>query len=232
MPAAAPRKAAAKAAKKKASKFTIDCSKPVEDKIMDVRFLVVVERARRRRGREFSAAVAAAAARGGGGPTSAPPPPPPSKSKTRARPPPRRSRRPPSRRLRAEATSPPKQGTHSLTPAAHAFPLSPPSLFSLSPSSQIASFEKFLTDRIKVNGKAGVLGDAVSVKREKSTVAVTAEGVSMSKRYVKYLAKKFLKKHGVRDWLRVVAAPKDRGAYELRYFQIQADEDEEEEGEE
>ncbi len=36
MPAAAPRKAAAKAAKKKASKFTIDCSKPVEDKIMDV----------------------------------------------------------------------------------------------------------------------------------------------------------------------------------------------------
>ena len=72
----------------------------------------------------------------------------------------------------------------------------------------------------------------MSVKREKSTVAVTAEGVSMSKRYVKYLAKKFLKKHGVRDWLRVVAAPKDRGAYELRYFQIQADEDEEEEGEE
>ena len=96
---------------------------------------------------------------------------------------------------------------------------------------QIASFEKFLTDRIKVNGKAGVLGDAVTVKREKSTVAVTADGVPMSKRYVKYLAKKFLKKHGVRDWLRVVAAPKDRGGYELRYFQIQADESEGEEEE-
>lgn len=30
-----------------------------------------------------------------------------------------------------------------------------------------ASFEKFLHDRIKVNGKAGQLGDAVTITREK-----------------------------------------------------------------
>jgi large subunit ribosomal protein L22e len=103
----------------------------------------------------------------------------------------------------------------------------PPSPLSLL---QIAAFEKFLTDRIKVNGKAGVLGDAVAVKREKAAVSVTAEpGTPMSKRYVKYLAKKFLKKHGVRDWLRVVAAPKDRAGYELRYFAIQAESEGEEE---
>ena len=29
-------------------------------------------------------------------------------------------------------------------------------------------------------------------------------------RYLKYLTKKYLKKHNVRDWLRVIAAPKDR----------------------
>ena len=80
-----------------------------------------------------------------------------------------------------------------------------------------------------MNGKAGVLGDAVAVKREKAAVTVTADGVPMSKRYVKYLAKKFLKKHGVRDWLRVVAAPKDRAGYELRYFAIQAESEGEEE---
>ena len=38
--------------------------------------------------------------------------------------------------------------------------------------------------------------------------------------------KKYLKKNNLRDWLRVVACARD--AYELRYFQINNDEDEEE----
>lgn len=42
----------------------------------------------------------------------------------------------------------------------------------------------------------------------------------MSKRYLKYLTKKYLKKHNVRDWLRVIAHNKDRNTYELRYFNI------------
>jgi large subunit ribosomal protein L22e len=53
----------------------------------------------------------------------------------------------------------------------------------------------------------------------------------MSKRYLKYLTKKFLKKHNVRDWLRVIASNKDRSVYELRYFNI-ADQAEDEEDEE
>ena len=47
-----------------------------------------------------------------------------------------------------------------------------------------------------------------------------------SKRYLKYLTKKYLKKNNLRDWLRVVAASKD--SYELWYFQINNDEEEEE----
>ncbi len=43
-------------------------------------------------------------------------------------------------------------------------------------------------------------------------------------RYLKYLTKKYLKKHNLRDWLRVVASQKD--TYELRYFQINQDEEE------
>lgn len=46
-------------------------------------------------------------------------------------------------------------------------------------------------------------------------------------RYLKYLSKKFLKKHNLRDWLRVVAS--SSVAYELRYFQINNQEDEEKE---
>uniref|UniRef100_A0A4W5RX69 Large ribosomal subunit protein eL22 n=1 Tax=Hucho hucho TaxID=62062 RepID=A0A4W5RX69_9TELE len=89
-----------------------------------------------------------------------------------------------------------------------------------------ANFEQFLQERIKVNGKAGNLGGGVvSIERSKSKIAVNSE-VPFSKRYLKYLTKKYLKKNNLRDWLRVVANTKE--SYELRYFQINQDEEEEE----
>ncbi|KAL0719906.1 hypothetical protein Bca4012_069230 [Brassica carinata] len=92
---------------------------------------------------------------------------------------------------------------------------------------EIASLEKFLQERIKVGGKAGALGDSVTITREKNKITVTSDG-QFSKRYLKYLTKKYLKKHNVRDWLRVIAANKDRNLYELRYFNIAENEGEEE----
>ncbi|CAN6300963.1 unnamed protein product, partial [Urochloa humidicola] len=93
---------------------------------------------------------------------------------------------------------------------------------------EIATLEKFLQERIKVaGGKAGNLGDGVTVTRDKTKVTVTSEG-PFSKRYLKYLTKKYLKKHNVRDWLRVIASNKDRSVYELRYFNIAENEGEEE----
>jgi large subunit ribosomal protein L22e len=91
---------------------------------------------------------------------------------------------------------------------------------------EIASFETFLAERIKVAGKAGALGDIVSVSSDKTKVTVTSDA-PMSKRYLKYLTKKYLKKHNVRDWLRVIASNKDKNVYELRYFNIAEQEDEE-----
>merc|ERR1712127_75859 len=90
----------------------------------------------------------------------------------------------------------------------------------------ISSFETFLAERIMVGGRAGALGDVVSVSADKTKVTVTSDA-PMSKRYLKYLTKKFLKKHNVRDWLRVIASNKDRSVYELRYFNIADQEDEE-----
>ncbi|XWS64510.1 hypothetical protein CRYUN_Cryun05aG0010100 [Craigia yunnanensis] len=91
----------------------------------------------------------------------------------------------------------------------------------------IASLEKFLQERIKVGGKAGALGETVTLTREKSKIILTSDG-DFSKRYLKYLTKKYLKKHNVRDWLRVIASNKDRTVYELRYFNIAENEAEEE----
>lgn len=45
----------------------------------------------------------------------------------------------------------------------------------------IASLEKFLQERIKVGGKAGALGDTVTVTREKNKISVTSDS-NFSKR--------------------------------------------------
>ena len=67
--------------------------------------------------------------------------------------------------------------------------------------------EKFLLDRIKVGGKVGNLGDLVSVSRDKAKVMVTSE-TAFSKRYLKYLSKKYLKKQQARltVWRQCVCA--------------------------
>merc|ERR1712118_314908 len=79
----------------------------------------------------------------------------------------------------------------------------------------VSDLEKFFKDRIKVNGKTGNLGEAVTVSREKSKILVSAEA-PFSKRHLKYLTKKYLKKQQLRDFLHVIAPNKT--SYELRYF--------------
>merc|ERR1712232_451452 len=86
-----------------------------------------------------------------------------------------------------------------------------------------AFFEKFLHDHIKVNGKAGVLGNVVTITRDKTTISVSAS-IDFSKRYLKYLTKKFLKKTELRDVLRVIAHSKN--GYALQYFDIPDADDE------
>ena len=81
-----------------------------------------------------------------------------------------------------------------------------------------AQFERFLQERIKVDGKTGQLGDKVQLARDKSKIFVTAE-LPFSKRYLKYLTKKYLKKQQLRDYLHVVSTTPN--TYELKYFTIE-----------
>ncbi|VTT71479.1 unnamed protein product [Fusarium fujikuroi] len=113
----------------------------------------------------------------------------------------------------------------------------------------VSAFEKFLQDRIKVEGRTNNLGDNVVVKQSgEGKIEITAHN-ELSGRYLKYLyvsemkhgdahhinkmltvcrTKKFLKKQQLRDWLRVVST--SRGVYELKFFNVvndEADEDDE-----
>lgn len=78
-------------------------------------------------------------------------------------------------------------------------------------------------DKFKVNGKTGQLANAIEIKRTDAKITVIGN-VQFSKRYLKYLTKKFLKKHQLRDFMHVIAA--DKETYELRYFNINQDEEE------
>ncbi|KAF9787056.1 ribosomal protein L22e [Thelephora terrestris] len=89
-----------------------------------------------------------------------------------------------------------------------------------------AAFEKFLHDRIKVDHKTGNLGENVKIQREGDKQITVTANIALSKRYLKYLTKKFLKKNALRDWIRVVATSKD--VYQLRFYNIAADEEGEE----
>ena len=85
----------------------------------------------------------------------------------------------------------------------------------------LASFQKFLMDRIKVNGKAGQLGDKIAVDTDKNddkVLTVSGSKDDLKKRYLKYLTKKYLKKHELRDFFRVIAT--DKNTYKLKYFKI------------
>ena len=85
-------------------------------------------------------------------------------------------------------------------------------------------FENFLKQKIKVDGKAGNIGSSVSVSNSSQNIIVEST-IPFSKRYLKYLTKKYLKKQDLKEYLRVVATSKNQ--YELRYFNIQAEEDKE-----
>jgi len=97
-----------------------------------------------------------------------------------------------------------------------------------------ASFEKFLHDKFKLStgplAKPGVLQDQVTIGRDKAKIHVALhKGYKLSKFYLKYLTKKYLKSQQLRDWLRVIST--NASTYELRYYNIQENEESDAESE-
>ncbi|EGO60624.1 hypothetical protein NEUTE1DRAFT_115808 [Neurospora tetrasperma FGSC 2508] len=91
----------------------------------------------------------------------------------------------------------------------------------------VSAFEKFLTEKIKVEGRVGNLGETIKISQVGDGKIEIVAHNELSGRYLKYLTKKFLKKMQLRDWLRVVST--SRGVYELKFFNVVNDEAEEDE---
>ena len=69
-------------------------------------------------------------------------------------------------------------------------------------------FESYLKQKVKVDGKAGNLGSAVSITKDSSSIVVQST-IPFSKRYLKYLTKKYLKKQELKEYLRVISTQKN-----------------------
>ncbi|KAI4845976.1 hypothetical protein E4T44_05320, partial [Aureobasidium sp. EXF-8845] len=68
-----------------------------------------------------------------------------------------------------------------------------------------SAFTTFLQSRIKIDGRTGNLGEAITVTNLNDGNIEVVAHQDFSGRYLKYLTKKFLKKQQLRDWLRVVS---------------------------
>lgn len=90
-------------------------------------------------------------------------------------------------------------------------------------SIDLQSFQNFLNDRIKVEGKTGNLGSKVTVSVEGNKVAVVAQP-PFSKRYLKYLSKKYLKANDMREFMHVVAS--DKATYKIKLYKVMDDNEE------
>jgi len=98
--------------------------------------------------------------------------------------------------------------------------------FNAAVSNNLLSLEaaiKYLNQNIKVNGLKNKLGESVKVSstdkkdKQKNTVLVQADSkMRFSKRYIKYLVKKFLKRENIALYLRVIA--QGSGAYTVKLF--------------
>mmetsp|Transcript_3892 Transcript_3892/g.5955 ORF Transcript_3892/g.5955 Transcript_3892/m.5955 type:complete len:123 (+) Transcript_3892:30-398(+) len=79
------------------------------------------------------------------------------------------------------------------------------------------NFEKYLHDRIKVNGKTGNLGTNIVIKRKNHKITIEAR-VPFSKSCLKFYTKKYLKKQSLRDYVRIIA--KGKSTYLLKYYAV------------
>ncbi|KAI8457118.1 ribosomal protein L22e [Phakopsora pachyrhizi] len=76
------------------------------------------------------------------------------------------------------------------------------------------AFVKFLHDRIKVEGRAGQLGDKIKIEPDGGNKVAVTSTIPFSKRYLKYLTKK------------VTAS--NKSTFELRYFLVDQEGDDDE----
>lgn len=78
--------------------------------------------------------------------------------------------------------------------------------------------KEHLVNKLKIDGKIGNLKDKVDLKVSGNNVQIIST-IKFRKSYLKFLAKKFLFKKNLSDWVRVVSDQKT--GYEFAYYKVE-----------
>ena len=81
-------------------------------------------------------------------------------------------------------------------------------------------FQTYLLSRLKLNGETGNVNQDVVVTTSGGKVTLTSK-VRLSKRYLKYMTKKYLKKTDILEYFKIVAT--DRATYTVEYLREKLD---------
>lgn len=87
---------------------------------------------------------------------------------------------------------------------------------------------EYLKNNLKVKSQRAVkgkLGEEVKISGDAGVVTVTVENGAAPKRQLKYLARRYIKKQALNNYVRVVAPTKD--SYQIRYLAANEQADEE-----
>merc|ERR1711862_141034 len=87
----------------------------------------------------------------------------------------------------------------------------------------LGDFASYMESHIKVDNKINNLGQSVSVSQTGKYELVVEAKIAFSKRYLKYLTKKYLAKQDLRQYLRVTATNKN--TYDLKFLAVNNDQE-------
>ncbi|KAA0185868.1 hypothetical protein HAZT_HAZT002319 [Hyalella azteca] len=91
--------------------------------------------------------------------------------------------------------------------------------------SELYDQKRYLDQNFKVNGKRHNLENiTLGLNEEAHTISVEST-IPITKKYVKYLTQKYLCKHHMRDWVRVLSTGHNSSTYVLKYYKILNDDD-------
>lgn len=88
---------------------------------------------------------------------------------------------------------------------------------------EINELKDYLLERIKVKGRTGQLGKNITVSVEDAKVIVEYKKFT-SKRYLKFLGKKFLRLKKLNSWVRLVANAKT--SYKFSFYNVDKENEE------
>lgn len=83
----------------------------------------------------------------------------------------------------------------------------------------IAEFHEYLLETFKVNGKRQNLAGNVDITTKGDSILFESLVVEFKKKYLKFLAKKFLHRKDLKDWVKVESSGED--GYRMAFYDVE-----------